>query len=70
METAEIQQPHQTRQRRADQQCRQHRISRGQALDQQVSEEHPQHQRGAVLRGDKDFAADLEQNPGQQGRGQ
>ncbi|MNL61995.1 hypothetical protein D3C87_1859760 [compost metagenome] len=70
METAEVQQPHEPRQRRADQQRAQYRIARRQALDYQVSEEHAQHQRGAVLGGDEDFAADLEQNPRQQCRRQ
>ena len=70
LETAEVQQAQGTGQRSADQQCGQHAVTGRQALDQQVAEEHAQHQQRAVLRGDEDLAADLEQDAGQQGRRQ
>ncbi|MNN32121.1 hypothetical protein D3C81_1458330 [compost metagenome] len=70
MEAAEVQQAKGAGQRRADQQRRQHAVARRQALDQQVAEEHAQHQQGAVLGGDEDLAADLEQDARQQRRGQ
>jgi hypothetical protein len=41
-----------------------------QALDQQVGEKHPQYQASAVLGGDENLTADLEQDPCQQRRRQ
>ncbi|MCY1419989.1 hypothetical protein D9M71_355950 [compost metagenome] len=70
MEAAEVQQAQGTGQCRAHQQRGQHAVTRRQALDQQVAEEHAQYQQGAVLGRNEDFAADLEQNARQQRRGQ
>jgi hypothetical protein len=66
VEAAEVQQAQRAGQRGAHQQRGQHAVARRQALDQQVAEEHPQHQHGAVLGGDEDLAADLEQDARQQ----
>ncbi|MNP14539.1 hypothetical protein D3C76_1068690 [compost metagenome] len=70
VEAAEVQQAQGAGQCRAHQQRGQHAVTRRQALDQQVAEEHAQYQQGAVLGGNEDFAADLEQDARQQRRGQ
>ena len=70
MEAAEVQQPEHSRESGADQQGGEHGIAWRQALDDQVAEEHPQHQPGAMLRGNEDLAADLEQDARQQRRRQ
>ncbi|MCY1288898.1 hypothetical protein D9M70_379630 [compost metagenome] len=68
LEAAEVQQAKRRRRHAAHQQRHQHGIARLQALEQQVAEEHRQHQGGAMLGGEEDLAADLEQDAGQQGR--
>ncbi len=69
LEAAEVEQAQRAGHGRAGRQGGDDRVAWREPLDHQVGEEHDDHQRGLELRGAEDLDADLEQDAGQQRRG-
>ncbi|ABA47492.1 200 kDa antigen p200, putative [Burkholderia pseudomallei 1710b] len=69
VKAAEVEQAERARGRDARGERRDDRIARRRALDDQVREEHREHERGLELRGAEDLDADLEQDAGEEGSG-